>query len=119
VIVSGEDYNADTAERYGFINRSIPDAELDAFVERFASRVAHFDRPAIEAAKRQLAALGGIPTPNDLAASEKAFFDLLQAPSAQARIKDLFARGLQQDGDLEQNLGDRLGPSSITPATVS
>jgi enoyl-CoA hydratase/carnithine racemase len=113
VIVSGEDYDADTAERYGFVNRSLPDAELDAFVDRFATRVASFDRAAVATAKRQLAALGGIPRPNDLAASEKAFFDLFATPAAQARIKDLLDRGLQEDGDLERNLGDRLGPVPV------
>ena len=61
----------------------------------------------------QLAALGGIPRPNDLAASEKAFFDLFATPAAQARIKDLLDRGLQEDGDLERNLGDRLGPVPV------
>jgi enoyl-CoA hydratase/carnithine racemase len=39
IILSGEDYDAETAERYGWVNRSLPDAELDAFVERFAERV--------------------------------------------------------------------------------
>jgi enoyl-CoA hydratase/carnithine racemase len=119
VIVSGEDYDADTAERYGFVNRSLPDSELDGFVDRFATRVASFDRAAIATAKRQLTALGGIPRPNDLAASEKAFFDLFATPAAQARIKDLFDRGLQEDGDLERNLGDRLGPMSVGSATAS
>jgi enoyl-CoA hydratase/carnithine racemase len=34
IIASSEDYDADTAERYGWINRAIPDAELDDFVDR-------------------------------------------------------------------------------------
>jgi len=35
IIAYGEDYDADTAERYGWVNRAVPDAELDALVERF------------------------------------------------------------------------------------
>ena len=42
IIVGSEDYDADTAERYGRINRAIPDAELDDFVDRFARRVSSF-----------------------------------------------------------------------------
>jgi enoyl-CoA hydratase/carnithine racemase len=116
VIVSGEDYDADTAELYGFINRSIPDADLDGFVERFAQRVANFDRHAIATAKRQLNALGGVPLLNDLTASEHKFFMLLERPVAQAQIKSLFDRGLQRPDDLELNLGDRLGPGAVPVA---
>src|SRR5437762_471499 len=47
IAVGAEDFDADTAERYGWINRAVPDAELDQFVERFATRVASFDRQAI------------------------------------------------------------------------
>lgn len=42
IIASSEDYDADTAERYGWINRTIPDAELDDFVDKFARRIASF-----------------------------------------------------------------------------
>ena len=47
IIVSSEDYDADTAERYGWINRAIPDAELDDFVDRFARRIASFEKKAL------------------------------------------------------------------------
>jgi len=46
IILGGEDFDADTAERYGWINRSVPDTELDAFTHRFATRIASFDRLA-------------------------------------------------------------------------
>lgn len=49
---SSEDYDADTAERYGWINRAIPDAELDNFVDRFARRIAFFEKKALTEAKR-------------------------------------------------------------------
>jgi len=120
VIVSGEDYDADTAERYGWVNRSIPDAELDAFVERFATRVASFDREAMSLAKQRLNHLGGVPDPADLEGSQAEFYRLLQRPQAQAHVADLFRRGLQTRGDLELNMGERLGPqpnrnSAATP----
>jgi enoyl-CoA hydratase/carnithine racemase len=108
IIASGEDYDADTAERYGWINRSIPDADLDAFVNRFAARVASFDREALATAKRLLTSRGGVPRPADLAETEQIFFRLLARPVAQTLVADLFARGLQRRTDLEVNMGDRL-----------
>jgi enoyl-CoA hydratase/carnithine racemase len=107
---SGRRYDADTAERYGWVNRSIPDAELDAFVERFATRVASFGREAMSIAKQRLNHLGGIPDPADLLTTQAEFFRLLQRPEAQALVADLFRRGLQTRGDLELNLGKRVGP---------
>ena len=51
IIVGSEDYDADTAERYGWINRAIPDAELDNFVDGFARRVASYEKKALMKAK--------------------------------------------------------------------
>ena len=52
IVAGSEDYDADTAERYGWINRAIPDAELDDFVDRFARRIASFEKKALIEAKR-------------------------------------------------------------------
>jgi enoyl-CoA hydratase/carnithine racemase len=117
IIVGGEDFDADTAERYGWINRALPDAELDEFVDRFATRVASFDREALVSAKQLLTKLGGVPSPADLETTEAVFYRLLERPEAQARVEDLFARGFQQRGDLELNMGERIGPAgSPVPA---
>src|SRR5215210_1075927 len=51
VILGGEDFDADTAERYGWVNRALPAAELDTFVDRLATRIASFPAPAVAAAK--------------------------------------------------------------------
>jgi enoyl-CoA hydratase/carnithine racemase len=52
IIASSDDYDAVTAEKYGWINRAIPDQDLDGFVDRFARRLASFDAAALGAAKR-------------------------------------------------------------------
>src|SRR6201987_1068058 len=52
IILSGNDFDGETAERYGYINRGLPDAELDGFVDALARRISSFDRPAIAAAKK-------------------------------------------------------------------
>src|SRR6185312_12569834 len=51
IILGANDFDGDTAERYGYVNRALPDGELDGFVDVLARRVASFDRRAIAAAK--------------------------------------------------------------------
>src|SRR6202051_4008881 len=51
IVLGGNDFDGDTAERYGYINRALADAELDGFVDTFARRSASFDRLAIAAGK--------------------------------------------------------------------
>lgn len=47
VLLGAEDVRGDLAERYGYVNRSMPDAELDGFVDALAMRIASFDKQAI------------------------------------------------------------------------
>ena len=103
-IVGCDDFDADTAERYGWVNRSIPDPELDRFVERFATRVASFDRRLIAAAKEIINEGAGIATYEDVVASQKKFFEVAMYPETQARLASLLRRGLQQQPDFEMNL---------------
>jgi enoyl-CoA hydratase/carnithine racemase len=51
IVLGANDFDGDTAERYGYVNRALPDAELDGFVDALARRIASFDRRAIAAAK--------------------------------------------------------------------
>jgi enoyl-CoA hydratase/carnithine racemase len=52
VLLSSEDIRADQAEAYGYVNRALPDTELDAFVEALATRIAGFDKWSIANTKR-------------------------------------------------------------------
>jgi enoyl-CoA hydratase/carnithine racemase len=108
IILSGEDYDADTAERYGWINRSLPDAELDAFVERFAERVSQFDRPALVAVKNILNQRGALADAADLRATQDKFYEVVARPEVRGHIAKFIANGGQQRSDLESNLGERL-----------
>jgi enoyl-CoA hydratase/carnithine racemase len=110
VILGCEDFDADTAERYGWVNRSIPDAELDAFVERFAQRVASFDRNAIAAVKEIINRPDALASAAELASTQTRFLELLSQPEAQVRIGSLMKQGLQQRGDVELRLGHYLAP---------
>lgn len=107
IVLGGLDYDACTAERYGWINRSIPDNELDAFVDNFARRIASFDKAALTKAKTLVNLRAGLVQHADLAESEKEFFSLLSTPEAQQRIIKLFNNGLQTS-DFELNLGDNI-----------
>jgi enoyl-CoA hydratase/carnithine racemase len=52
VLLGSDDMHGDLAEAYGYVNRSLPDAELDVFVEALANRIASFDKWAIANTKR-------------------------------------------------------------------
>jgi len=47
ILIGSDDFAGDLAERYGYVNRAVPDAELDTFVETFARRIAGFEKEAI------------------------------------------------------------------------
>ncbi len=112
IILGADDFDADTAAVFGWVNRSIPDAELDKFVERFVARLSNFERKTIALAKQIINERDGLVAVADLNATEKKFFETLTWTETQAQVKSLFERGLQQRGDLELRLGELIGASS-------
>lgn len=112
IIVGSEDYDAETAERYGWINRALPDAELDAFVDRYARRVASFGKATIAAAKRLVNRASPKPDDAQLIASEDAFTRALDWPSTKARVAWSLGRGFQQRSAFELHMGPALAPSA-------
>jgi len=107
VLLSSEDIRAEQAEAYGYINRALPDAELDAFVEALATRIAKFDKWAIAQTKRLVNT--SLPPDVELGAEWDACIASLRRPAAQEGIKALMARGFHQPGDVENRLGYYLG----------
>jgi enoyl-CoA hydratase/carnithine racemase len=105
--VSSEDIRADQAEAYGYINRALPDADLDAFVEALATRIAKFDKWAIAQTKRLVNT--SLPPDVELGAGWDACIASLGRPAAQQGIKALMTRGFHKPGDVENRLGDYLG----------
>ena len=112
-ILGADDFDASTAERYGWINRALPDAELDAFVSRLARRIASFPADGVLTAKRVLNELT-MPAADAIRADAVRFRALVAADAAQARTAALFTQGLQTRGPLELHLGDRLGSLGLT-----
>jgi enoyl-CoA hydratase/carnithine racemase len=107
-ILGADDFDAETAERYGWINRALPDADLDAFVARLARRIASFPADAVRSAKRELNELT-MPGADAIRADARRFRQLVTTDIAQARTAALFAQGLQTRSPLELDLGDRIG----------
>ena len=108
IVLSGNDFDGELAERYGYINRALPDAELDRFVDTLARRIASFDRPAIAAAKNLINRVS-LPSADDLLDALNSFETTLTWPQAQRRFQALFKHGLQTDPAFEKNWPAALG----------
>ena len=108
VFLGADDIPGDLAERYGYVNRSFPDAELDAFVESLATRIASFDKRAISETKR-FADVASLPPDFEIAPEWDVCLASIMRPAAQERIKKLMEQGFHQPGDVENRLGYHVG----------
>src|SRR5437899_5622614 len=108
VLLGADDIPGDLAELYGYVNRSLPDRDLDAFVDSLATRIASFDKQAISETKR-FADVASLPPDFKIAPEWDVCLASIGRPAAQARIKTLIDRGLQKPGDVESRLGYHVG----------
>jgi len=108
IVLSANDFDGDTAERYGYVNRSLPDAELDGFVDTLARRIGSFDRRALVAAKNLVNEVS-LPPFDRLLAAFTSFGTALGWPEAQNRIGTVLERGLQRNAAFEKNWPEILG----------
>ena len=107
VLLTSEDVRGEQAEAYGYVNRALPDADLDAFVEALATRIAKFDKWAIANTKRLVNT--SLPPDVELGAGWDACIASLGRPSTQKAIKELMARGFHKPGDVENRLAYYIG----------
>jgi enoyl-CoA hydratase/carnithine racemase len=108
IVLGANDFDGDTAERYGYVNRALPDAELDGFVDALARRIASFDRRPIAAAKNLINQVS-LPSADRLLDGLNSFLTALTWPETQQRIRALLERGLQRDVDFEKRWPEVLG----------
>jgi len=108
VLLGADDISGDVAQLYGYVNRALPDAELDTFVDTLAARIASFDKHALAETKR-LVDVNSLPPDAEIAPEWESFLTALQRPAAQARIRALFERGFHEPGDVERRLGYHVG----------
>jgi len=107
VLLGSEDIRGDLAQAYGYVNRSLPDAELDGFVDALATRIASFDKWAIANTKRLTNT--SLPPDVEIAAGWDACIESVARPATQRNFKILFEQGFHQPGDVEDRLGYYLG----------
>jgi enoyl-CoA hydratase/carnithine racemase len=108
ILVGGEDFDGELAERYGYVNRAIPDGQFADFVDRFAHRVATFDRQALADIKHFVNDVS-LPEDAEFPPQMDAFWQAVARPALQARAKKMFELGLQQRSDVELRLAEHVG----------
>jgi enoyl-CoA hydratase/carnithine racemase len=111
VLLGSEDIGGELAQEYGYVNRSLPDAELDGFVDALATRIATFDKWAISNTKRLVNAASLAPEVELAAGWETCIASVLR-PSTQARFKAFRELGWHKPGDAENRLGLSALPAS-------
>src|SRR6476619_5208150 len=82
ILLGCEDFDADLAERYGYVNRAIPDDEFEDFVDRFARRVSSFDRQALADIKHYVNR-ASLPADEEFPPQMDAFGEAVASPGLQ------------------------------------
>src|SRR5437660_11295379 len=108
VLLGADDVRGDLAELYGYVNRALPDAELDAFVDAVAMRIASFDKQAI-ADTKNFANVASLPPDAEIAPEWDACIATFARPASRRRINALLERGFHKPGDVENRLGYHVG----------
>jgi enoyl-CoA hydratase/carnithine racemase len=108
VLLSSEDIPGDLAELYGYVNRSFPDSELDAFVDALATRIGSFEKWSISNTKRLVNA-ASLPPDVEISAGWDACLNSIARPATQQKLKKLFDQGFHKPGDAENRLGFYVG----------
>jgi enoyl-CoA hydratase/carnithine racemase len=101
IVLGANDFDGDTAAQYGYVNRALPDDELDGFVDALARRISTFDGRAIAAAKRLINQVS-LPSADNLLSALNSFQTALTWPETLQRVEALLKQGLQQDRNFER-----------------
>ena len=101
IVLGANDFDGDTAAQYGYVNRALPDEELDGFVDALARRIATFDGRAIAAAKHLINQVS-LPSADNLLSALNSFQTALTWPETLQRVEALLKQGLQQERNFER-----------------
>ncbi|MGD0638774.1 MAG: enoyl-CoA hydratase/isomerase family protein [Nitrososphaerales archaeon] len=107
IILASDDFDADTAAQYGWINRALPDDKLDDFVDTLARRISSFDKPALAEAKR-LVNRRTLPPAEDLVETQDRFLAAFTWPTLRERGAKLRRRAAEVGPDFELRFGHYL-----------
>ena len=108
IILSSSDYDAGLAERWGWVTRALPDAELDDFVDTMAARLASFDRTSLASAK-SMVNRASLPPDADLVAAYGEFAHSLTLPGFLTRAAGAGALAAEKGLDFEYRMGEYIG----------
>lgn len=108
ILLGADDFDADQAAAYGYVNCVISDVAIEDEVDALARRIASFDKVAISQTKALVDA-ATLPGDEEFAPGLQAFFATAGRPVSQPLIRSLFNRGLQQSVGVETNLGYEVG----------
>jgi enoyl-CoA hydratase/carnithine racemase len=115
VMLSAEDYDAELAERYGWINRALPADELGDFVSSLAHRIARFPAAGQIVVKNRVNAIALAPA-EEIRRDSDLFLEGVRSPEFQDRTQAAMKRGFQTrdaEMNLAQMLGDLEGKSNV------
>jgi len=107
VMLSAEDYDADLAERYGWINRALPTDAIDNFVTSLAHRIAKFPAAGQVVVKERVNTVA-LPSADDIRRDSDLFLEGLRTPEFQERMQSAMKLGFQTR-DAEMNLAQLVG----------
>jgi enoyl-CoA hydratase/carnithine racemase len=114
VLLVADDIDAALAERYGYVNRVVPDDQLEQETDRVARRLASFDKQAIAETKAFVDATT-LPADDELPPALTAFFTSASRPATQARLGALASHGYGRDSELERRLGELVTLATAPP----
>lgn len=101
VLMSGQDYDADLAERYGWVNRAMPADELDSFVSDLAHRLARFPPIGLASIKTRVNDIALAPA-DDFRKDSTTFLENFRAPGSKERLDGALKRGFQtREGEMK------------------
>jgi enoyl-CoA hydratase/carnithine racemase len=108
ILLGGDDIPASVAAQYGYVNRLVPDVDIERFTDEFARRIAAFDKVAVAGIKK-LVDVATLPLDDELAPGLEAYFATAGRPENRSFIQSLLNNGLQQPDGIETDLGTAIG----------
>lgn len=109
ILLSGDDFDGDLAERYGYVNRAIDDDEFEGFVTAWATRVSQWDQRVIREIKTAVNA-DTLPADAKFPPQSDAFWFAAATPTFQGVKNALVEHGLQKNTEVEHRLGEQIAP---------